>query len=76
MVGTIFIRKINAFGRGKLGPAALDSVKIPFKCGADAPCVVKEVISSPDYDLNLKIHILRNCIRCNGSFEPEFDAII
>lgn len=63
-------------GRVGLVPKKIDSVKIPFKCGPDRACVVKKVISSPDYDLNLKIHILRNCIRCNGCCEPDFDSII
>lgn len=54
----------------------IDSVKIPFKCGPEGACVVKKVISSPEYDVNLKIHVLRNCIRCNGSLEPDFDTLV
>lgn len=54
----------------------IDSFKIIFKCGPDAACIVKKVIDSNDYDLNLKIHVLRNCIRCNGNGEPEFKALV
>lgn len=54
----------------------IDSFKVVFKCGPNGACIVKKIIDSDDYDLNLKIHILRNCIRCSGKEEPEFDSIL
>jgi len=57
-------------------PNKVDSVKIFFKCGPDGACIVKKVIQEPEYDLNLKIHVLRNCIRCDGTTEPEFQNIL
>ena|GEM_PF-1747376 len=54
----------------------IGSVEILFKCGPDGACVVKKIIQEPEYDLNLKIHVLRNCIRCDGQAEPEFQNIL
>jgi hypothetical protein len=53
----------------------MESVKIPFKCGPRTACIVKKVILVKK-DPNLTIHLMRNCIRCNGREEPEFKSII
>lgn len=51
-----------------------DSVVLNFKCGREIDCSVKKTIIAV-MDVNLKIHLFRNCIACNGKKAPNFDTI-
>lgn len=49
-------------------------VSLKLKCKPEVDCTVKRTIISVN-DINLKIHLLANCLRCSGRRAPEFDTI-
>lgn len=48
---------------------------IRFKCGEHTECYVKEALSE-DCNPMYQIHMLKNCLHCDGKCEPSLEAIL